>query len=85
MAIISAGDRSAEVGTIAVPTLVLHGEDDTLLPPPHGAHTHELIQDSKYITYPGMGHNLPEPVVPLIVAAMSAHFSGLGAPDTGAP
>lgn len=79
MAIISAGDRSAEVQSIAVPTLVLHGEDDTLLPPPHGAHTHELIEGSKYITYPGMGHNLPEPVVPLIVADMSAHFSAADA------
>lgn len=80
MAIISAGDRSTEVQSITVPTLVLHGEDDTLLPPPHGAHTHELIKGSKYITYPGMGHNLPEPVVPLIVAAMSAHFAGSGGP-----
>jgi pimeloyl-ACP methyl ester carboxylesterase len=78
MAIISAGDRSAEVQSITVPTLVLHGEDDTLLPPPHGAHTHELIQGSKLITYPGMGHNMPEQVVPLIVVAMSAHFAGVG-------
>ena len=33
MAIIDAGDRSAQVQSIQVPTLVLHGEEDTLLPP----------------------------------------------------
>jgi len=75
MAIMAAGDRSAQVRTIAVPTLVVHGENDTLLPPPHGEHTHELIAGSQYVVYPGMGHDLPEAVVPQIVAAMSAHFA----------
>ncbi|MEH6558864.1 MAG: alpha/beta hydrolase [Oceanicoccus sp.] len=74
MAIISAGDRSEQVSGIDVPTLVLHGEDDTLLPPPHGAHTHELIVGSEYITYPGMGHNMPPQVVPQMVVAMTRHF-----------
>lgn len=76
MAIISAGDRSEQVRSIEVPTLVLHGEDDTLLPPPHGAHTHELIAGSKYITYAGMGHNMPPQVVPELVVAMTRHFAG---------
>ena len=75
MAIISAGDRSEQVQSISVPTLVLHGEDDTLLPPPHGEHTHELIEGSKYVVYPGMGHNMPPQVVPQIVSAMTSHFA----------
>jgi pimeloyl-ACP methyl ester carboxylesterase len=74
MAIISAGDRSAQVQTITVPTLVVHGADDTLLPPPHGEHTHEMIRGSTYVVFEGMGHNLPEPVVPDVVAAMVNHF-----------
>jgi len=74
MAIIAAGDRSEQVRTISSPTLVLHGEDDTLLPPPHGAHTHELIAGSTYVTYTDMGHNMPAPVVPLLVAEMVSHF-----------
>lgn len=75
MAILHAGDRSAQVKSIAVPTLVLHGEDDTLLKPAHGAHTHELIEGSKFVVYPDMGHNLPPEVVPRIVDAMSGHFA----------
>jgi pimeloyl-ACP methyl ester carboxylesterase len=80
MAIIAAGDRSEQVQGITVPTLVLHGEDDTLLPPPHGRHTHELIEGSKLVIYPGMGHNLPVEVVPQIISAMSAHFLTVAAP-----
>ncbi len=74
MAIISAGDRSEQVRTITVPTLVLHGADDTLVPPPHGEHTHEMISGSRYVVFDGMGHNLPEPVVPKVVAEMVDHF-----------
>ena len=36
MAIIKSGDRTERVKTISVPTLVIHGEEDNLLPPPHG-------------------------------------------------
>lgn len=75
MAIMSAGDRSAQVADISVPTLVLHGEDDTLLQPEHGAHTHELITGSKFVVYEGMGHNMPAEVVPALVAEMVSHFA----------
>ena len=77
MAIVAAGDRSAQVQTIAVPTLVLHGAEDTLLPPPHGEHTHALIDGSTYVVYPDMGHNLPAAVVPEVVDAMHELFSGV--------
>ncbi len=77
MAIIAAGDRTEQVQTIATPTLVLHGENDTLLPPPHGAHTHENISGSRMVTYPDMGHDLPSAVVPLIVADMVEHFESV--------
>jgi pimeloyl-ACP methyl ester carboxylesterase len=74
MAIISAGDRTEQVQTISVPTLVLHGADDTLLPPAHGEHTHQMIEGSRYVVIEDMGHNLPEPVVPQVVAEMVVHF-----------
>ncbi len=74
LAIIAAGDRTAQVQTITTPTLVLHGEDDTLLPPAHGEHTHNNIAGSRYVVYPGMGHDMPADVVPLIVADMVEHF-----------
>ncbi|NKB97173.1 MAG: alpha/beta fold hydrolase [Pseudomonadales bacterium] len=74
LAIVAAGDRSEQVQSIAVPTLVQHGAQDTLLPPPHGAHTAELIGDAKYVVYDDMGHNLPDEVVPLLVKDIVAHI-----------
>ncbi len=74
MAIMKTGDRSEEVSTIKVPSLVLHGEEDTLLPPAHGRHTARLIVGSKMVVYPGMGHNMPDEVVPQILAEMADHI-----------
>jgi pimeloyl-ACP methyl ester carboxylesterase len=74
-AIYASGDRSEQVRTIAVPTLVLHGEDDTVLPVAHGLHTHELIPGSTYISYPGMGHSLPTELVSTFVSEMTNHFT----------
>ena len=75
VAIVAAGDRSEQVKTISVPTLVQHGINDTLLPPPHGEHTAELIEGSKYVVYEGMGHDMPEEVVPTLVADIVAHVT----------
>jgi pimeloyl-ACP methyl ester carboxylesterase len=74
MAIIAAGDRTEQVQTITRPTLVLHGQNDTLLPPPHGEHTHENISGSRFVIYPEMGHDMPGEVVPFITTDMVEHF-----------
>ena len=76
LAIVDAGDRSERVRSISVPTLVQHGADDTLLPPPHGAHTAELVVGAEYVVYEGMGHNLPDEVVPLLVKDIVDHLQG---------
>jgi pimeloyl-ACP methyl ester carboxylesterase len=73
-AILQAGDRSEQIKTISVPTLIQHGIDDTLLPVEHGQHTAELIQGSEMIIYDGMGHNLPDEVVPTVLSDMLSFF-----------
>lgn len=77
MAILKSGDRSEEVSTISAPTLVLHGEDDTLIPPRHGEYTAELIKGAKYVVFSGMGHNLPPEVMPKLISQMLGHMSGI--------
>ena len=74
MAIFKAGDRSIEVAGIQVSTLVLHGADDGLLPPAHGMHTAELINDARFVLLQDMGHNIPTALVPDIVAHMTQHM-----------
>lgn len=73
-AIMKAGDRSEQVRSIKVSTLVQHGVNDTLLPPDHGEHTAQLISNSKLKIYENMGHNLPAEVLPFVIDDMVNFF-----------
>lgn len=77
MAIYRSGDRSSEVKSIKVDTLVIHGKDDELVLPSHGEHTASLIENSKFIVFDGMGHNIPGPVLPKLIAAMTEHMGSV--------
>ena len=77
MAIFKTGDRSAEVAKIAAPTLVLHGADDGLVPPEHGRHTASLIAGSRFVLIEGMAHNMPDAVIPVLVAEMTHHMNAV--------
>ena len=74
MAVFKTGDRSDAVATITAPTLVVHGAKDTLLPPPHGAHTAHLIAGSELVVYDSMGHNIPDDVLPKLLQKMTLHM-----------
>lgn len=50
-AIYKDGNRENDLKALDVPTLVLHGEQDELVPTPHGAKTAEYIPGAKYVTY----------------------------------
>ena len=56
-------DATAELGSIAVPTLVVVGEDDTLAPPDVARAMHEAIPGSRLAVLPKAGHlsNLEAP------------------------
>ena len=74
-AILSAGDRTTQVGTIEAPTLVLHGADDELLSVEHGKHTAKVISGAKLKIYKNMGHSLPDHVIPEMVSDILGHLS----------
>lgn len=59
-AIIDSGDRVELLKTIKQPTLVMHGDQDALVPFEGGEHTAELVKGSKFVTLKGMGHNFDE-------------------------
>jgi pimeloyl-ACP methyl ester carboxylesterase len=58
-AIIADGSRVELLRTIVAPTLVLHGDEDPLLPAACGKDTASYIENSKYELIEGMGHDLP--------------------------
>ncbi len=59
--------------SLTVPTLVIHGLDDTLILPSGGERTAELVPDAHLLMLADMGHDLPEPLWPVIVGAMVGH------------
>ncbi len=84
MAIFKSGDRSNDVASIQASTLVLHGVDDTLVPPAHGVHTAELIKGSEFVLLEGMGHNMPDNVMPELISRMRGHMDKVeAAADAG--
>jgi pimeloyl-ACP methyl ester carboxylesterase len=76
-AIMTAGDRRPGLSRVAVPTLVLHGARDPVFTVAGGQATAAAVPGAKLVIYPGMGHDLPRPLWPAIVAEVAA-VSGLG-------
>ncbi len=58
---------------VDIPTLVIHGTEDTVLPYPHGLALAQRIAGARLITLKGMGHLLHPSVVEPIVEAIVEH------------
>lgn len=67
LSIIASGDRVEMLKGIKVPTLVLHGEDDPLLPVECGRDVARLVPGAKIETFPGWGHDLPGAFLPTLI------------------
>lgn len=72
-AIYASGDRSEMLRSLDVPTLVIHGRDDTLLTPSGGERTAELIPGAVLLKLNDMGHDMPEPLWPVYREAIGGH------------
>ncbi|MBA4747563.1 MAG: alpha/beta fold hydrolase [Sphingopyxis sp.] len=72
-AIIADGDRRPLLRTIKAPTLVIHGEDDPLVPLSGGQDTADNIPGARLLTIAGMGHDLPLALVDTLADAIADH------------
>ena len=72
-AIFASGDRSEPLRGVTTPMLVIHGLDDRLIDPSGGRRTAELVPSAHLLEVADMGHDLPEPLWPLIVSAIVGH------------
>lgn len=73
VALLVSGDRSAQVRQIRVPSLVIHGTSDPLLPFAAGAETARLIPDARLEAVEGLGHSLPLVLVGRYVRWIASH------------
>lgn len=71
-AILADGDRTAQLGQLGMPTLVVHGSDDPLIPLSAGRATAEAIPGAVLEVIGGMGHDLPPAVCDRLVALLVA-------------
>jgi pimeloyl-ACP methyl ester carboxylesterase len=72
-AIYASGDRTDALAKVEVPTLVIHGRDDTLITPEGGTSTAEAIPGASLLLLADMGHDLPRPLWPVLVDAVISH------------
>ena len=63
-------DRTADLGRLDVPVLVLHGEKDRVILPCGGVATAAVIPGAELCLVPGMGHDLPRWVWPEVLAGI---------------
>jgi pimeloyl-ACP methyl ester carboxylesterase len=73
VAALATGSLMSELRRIHVPTLVIHGKNDPLIPPRRSEQLHRGIAGSKLMIMEGMGHNLPQNLIPQIAAAIIDH------------
>ncbi len=77
-AITASGNREEALSALDVPTLVIHGDADTLITPSGGQRTADVIPNAQYVEIEGMGHDIPITEWPQIVSLVTAHAARAG-------
>ena len=69
-------DFTEDLKSVDFPVLVLHGEDDQIVPfPISGAKAVKLLKNGKLISYPGFPHGMPATEAATINADLLAFFN----------
>lgn len=74
VAVTAAGDRRQKLAKINVPTLIIHGAQDPVIPVRMGVDTAEHIKRAKLKVVEGMGHDLPPALLPSFVHMICKHL-----------
>ncbi|MCA1984727.1 alpha/beta fold hydrolase [Nocardioides nematodiphilus] len=72
-AMILDGSRAEALKDLDVPTLVIHGLDDTLIDPSGGRRTAELVPGAQLLLLEDMGHDRPPALWPVLLDAITGH------------
>ncbi|HXY96007.1 MAG TPA: alpha/beta fold hydrolase [Steroidobacteraceae bacterium] len=76
LAVVASGDRRRLLRRIVAPTLVIHGADDPLVPVEAGRDTARNVPGAKLRIIEGMGHDLPDALLPTLAGEIAAHCRG---------
>jgi len=73
LAILTSRNRCSDLQTLAIPTLIIHGDEDNLVPVECGINTAESIKNSILWRIPGMGHDFPYELIDEFTDRISQH------------
>jgi pimeloyl-ACP methyl ester carboxylesterase len=62
VAVLKSGDRTEQLHSLNVPTLVIHGSDDKMCNVSGGQATAAAIPGAELVIFEGMGHGFPQPL-----------------------
>jgi pimeloyl-ACP methyl ester carboxylesterase len=68
--------RGVRLPEIDIPTLVIHGTEDAILPYDHGQALAEGIKNAEFMTLEGVGHEIPEELTEEITQKIISHIRG---------
>ena len=68
-------DRRDALRSLQIPTLVLHGKSDPLVPVEGGIETAGAVPDSKLRLIEGWGHGFPPSIWPIVIDELISHFN----------
>jgi pimeloyl-ACP methyl ester carboxylesterase len=74
LAVMADMTRAEELARIKLPTLVVHGRDDPLVPYACGVDTARRIAGARLVGVAGMGHDLPPGVIEHVLAPLLPHL-----------
>jgi pimeloyl-ACP methyl ester carboxylesterase len=72
-AVMASGSRAPALASVKAPTLVIHGDADPLVPVEGGRDTARAIPGAELLVIEGLGHEMPPPVWPRVIEAISRH------------
>ena len=75
IAVFTAPSRIDALATVGVPTLIVHGTEDPIFPIDHGEALAKAIPGSTFVAWEGVGHEIPAPLGPDLIALLQANFA----------
>jgi pimeloyl-ACP methyl ester carboxylesterase len=80
-AVTISGSRYEGLKMLHVPTLVVHGTADQMMPFEHGQKLAATIPNAKTIWLEGLGHVFPMPDMPKLIKSITDHFEAADAKE----
>ena len=69
------GDRSERLATLRVPTLVVHGDADSMIDVSGGEDTAAAVPGARLVIVPELGHSVPRELSAELAAMLVEHFA----------